>query len=63
MDRLRALRGGGGGGGAAKQPKPGEHKISKGPEAPGEAADAAVSKKASSAMDRLRALKAAKQDS
>ncbi len=32
--------------------------MSKGPEAPGEAADTQVSKKASSAMDRLRALKA-----
>ncbi|RMG09087.1 MAG: DUF4388 domain-containing protein, partial [Planctomycetota bacterium] len=61
MDKLRALRGGGGGGGGGSSagPAPGAgQKISKGPEAPGDAADAAVSKKATSAMDRLRALRA-----
>ncbi len=59
MDRLKAMKSGG-----AAPPKPGASpagplpdKISKGPEAPGEAADPALSKKASSARDRLRAMR------
>ncbi|MGE0712947.1 MAG: tetratricopeptide repeat protein [Planctomycetota bacterium] len=59
MERLRALRGGGGAAtpSVAPAPGPGPGAVSKGPEAPGEAADAEVSEKASSALDRLRALR------
>jgi tetratricopeptide (TPR) repeat protein len=42
----------------AAAPPAGGPKISKGPEAPGEAVDQGLAKKASSAMDRLKALKA-----
>jgi tetratricopeptide (TPR) repeat protein len=59
MERLKALKGGGGAapaaGAAPGGPMP--QKISKGPEAPGEAADPALSKKASSARDRLKAMR------
>ena len=66
LSRLKALKAGGAGaasGGPAEPvaaaAPPGAQAISKGPEAPGEAADPALSKKASSAMSRLRALKGA----
>ena len=58
LNKLRALKGGGpaeGGGESEEQAAPGG--ISKGPEAPGDAAEVGVSKKATSAMSRLRALK------
>ncbi len=60
LNKLKALRAGGG------EPAPASagpaassgQKVSKGPEAPGEAADTKVSKKASSALNKLKALRA-----
>ncbi|HBP17719.1 MAG TPA: hypothetical protein DEA08_07995 [Planctomycetes bacterium] len=59
MSKLRALRSGGGDASSGASPAlgGGEQKVSKGPEAPGEAADATVSKKAGSALSKLRAMR------
>jgi tetratricopeptide (TPR) repeat protein len=60
MSRLKALKAGGGdapAGGASGGPAP-TQPVSKGPEAPGEAVDGGLAKKATSAMSRLKALKA-----
>jgi tetratricopeptide (TPR) repeat protein len=63
MNRLRALKGGGGGSGpsagASAEPTPEAPAapISKGPEGPGEVVDDGLAKKASSAMNRLKAMK------
>ena len=61
LEKLRALKGGGAEAGAGVEEPSGEAAapaaISKGPEAPGDPADAGVSKKASSAMSRLKQLK------
>ena len=60
MNKLRAMKMGkptGSSESSSGLPAAGEKKVSKGPEAPGEAADSGVSKKASSAMDRLKALR------
>ncbi|MCO5166925.1 MAG: tetratricopeptide repeat protein [Planctomycetes bacterium] len=57
-ERLRNMAGGGGPATPAPPAAPdGEQKVAKGPEAPGEAADPSLSRKASSAMSRLKALK------
>ncbi len=63
MSRLKALKAGGGGGGASANggepaSAPPGQQVSRGPEAPGEAVDDGLARKASSAMSRLRALKA-----
>lgn len=67
MSRLRALRSGGssedgpgfadGGGDEGSDEVQGTTQVAKGPEAPGEALDAGTSKKASSALNRLKALR------